>query len=77
MGCKGFCSEYKAPRSKTGRRYVEGQKRCQVCEVFLQCEGLYCPCCGYQLRSKPRNSNLKKKFHEYNQPLINEKQEIH
>ncbi|MGB6590541.1 MAG: hypothetical protein WBE68_03440 [Candidatus Nitrosopolaris sp.] len=40
-------------------RYSTGQKRCQVCEIFLKWDGLWCPCCGYRLRTSPRNSKFK------------------
>ncbi len=43
-------------------RYVDGQKRCQVCEVFLRWENLWCPCCGYRLRTRPRNVKYKSKL---------------
>jgi hypothetical protein len=39
--------------------YLRGQKRCQVCQVFIHWQGSYCPCCGYKLRVNPRNSKFK------------------
>jgi hypothetical protein len=30
-----------------------------VCEIFLKWDGLWCPCCGYRLRTSPRNSKFK------------------
>ncbi|HEX7257139.1 MAG TPA: hypothetical protein VF242_03680 [Nitrososphaeraceae archaeon] len=59
MVCKGICSRHKAMRPKTGNRYLIGQKRCQVCQLFIDWQGLYCPCCGYKLRIKPRSSKSK------------------
>ena len=50
MPCKGVCIRHKA-----SSRYATGQKRCQVCELFIKWNGLSCPCCGYKLRTKPRN----------------------
>ncbi|MGC1132705.1 MAG: hypothetical protein WA941_07775, partial [Nitrososphaeraceae archaeon] len=41
-----------------------GQKRCQICEIFIDWEGLWCPCCGYRLRAKPRNLRYKSKMRE-------------
>jgi hypothetical protein len=35
-------------------RYIVGQKRYQVCQLFLFYEGIYCPCCNFRLRLKPR-----------------------
>jgi hypothetical protein len=40
-------------------RYSSGQKRCQICEIFLNWSGLWCPCCGYRLRTRPRNVKFK------------------
>jgi hypothetical protein len=48
---------------KPGRagRYSNGQKRCQVCEVFIKCHALWCPCCHCRLRTGPRNTKYKVK----------------
>jgi len=57
MTCKGICIRHKATRSHHdgGNRYSTGQKRCQICQIFIKWDGLWCPCCGYRLRMKPRN----------------------
>ena len=44
-----------------GGRYEQGQKRCNTCELFIKWEGLWCPCCGRLLRTKPRAKKLKSK----------------
>ncbi len=62
MVCKGICSRYKAIRPLNGQRYLIGQKRCQVCQIFIDWEGIFCPCCGYKLRVTPRNRKLKQTF---------------
>ena len=55
MTCKGICIHHKA-----SGRYICGQKRCQICEIFIKCNGVWCPCYGYKLRSRLRNfSNTK------------------
>ena len=59
MVCKGICSRHKAIRPKTGQRYLIGQKHCQVCQLFINWQGTFCPCCGYRLRSRPRNRKFK------------------
>ncbi|MDQ3873466.1 MAG: hypothetical protein M3258_07655, partial [Thermoproteota archaeon] len=41
---------------------ASGQKRCQICEIFIKWDGLWCPCCGYRLRTKPRNLKYKAKL---------------
>jgi len=59
MVCKGICIRHKAMKPVATGRYSIGQKRCQVCQIFLKWDGLWCPCCGYRLRSSPRNSKFK------------------
>jgi hypothetical protein len=56
MGYKGICGRYKADRPKSDMRYISGQKRCQICEVSINWQSLWCPCCGYRLRVGPRKS---------------------
>ena len=55
MTCKGICIRHKAQKPVGYGRYASGQKRCQICEIFIKWDGLWCPCCGYRLRTKPRN----------------------
>jgi len=62
MGCKGICKMYKAIKPTGTGRYEIGQKRCQICEMFMNWEGIWCPCCGYRLRGKPRNATYKAKL---------------
>jgi hypothetical protein len=62
MTCKGICIRHKAMKPVGSGRYSTGQKRCQVCEIFLKWEGLWCPCCGYRLRTRPRNLKYKAKL---------------
>jgi hypothetical protein len=37
-------------------RYANGQRRCEVCSVFLNWGGLSCLCCGHKLRTKARST---------------------
>jgi len=59
MVCKGICVRHKTMKPVGIGRYSTGQKRCQICEIFLKWDGLWCPCCGYRLRTRPRNSKFK------------------
>ena len=54
MVCKGTCIRHKAPKPFGSGRYATGQKRCQICEIFIKWDGIFCPCCGYKLRLGPR-----------------------
>ena len=62
MTCKGVCDRYKAKKISGIGRYASGQKRCQICEIFIEWSGRWCPCCKYRLRSKPRNIVYKQKL---------------
>jgi hypothetical protein len=62
MTCKGICVRHKAQKPVGTGRYSTGQKRCQICELFLRWDGLWCPCCGYRLRTRPRNLKYKAKL---------------
>jgi len=59
MTCKGLCLRHRAIKPAGKGRYILGQKRCQVCSIFIIWEGFFCPCCGYRLRTKPRYGKYK------------------
>ena len=69
MTCKGICVRHKAQKPVGSGRYASGQKRCQICEIFMKWDGLWCPCCGYRLRTKPRNLKYKAKFRTKNKSI--------
>ena len=61
--CKDICQQYKAHKSSyEGSYYSNGHKRCTECEMFLQWNGIKCPCCGRILRTKPHNTVSKGKL---------------
>lgn len=60
--CNGICHRYKAPRPIGSSRYGIGQKRCNHCNIFMEWDGLFCPCCNLRLRQSPRSSKCKKRF---------------
>jgi len=59
MVCKGVCHRYKAKWRTTQFRYASGQKRCNVCELFVNWDGNHCPCCGMLLRTRPKISRYR------------------
>jgi hypothetical protein len=69
MTCKGICVRHKAQKPVGSGRYASGQKRCQICEIFMKWDGLWCPCCGYRLRTKPRNLKYKAKLRAKNKSI--------
>lgn len=68
MSCNGICEKHKALKKDNSitSRYLEGQKRCSTCEIFMIWNGFYCPCCNRRLRARSFRSrevrqNTKKK----------------
>ena len=57
MTCKELCIHHKALG-----RYATGNKRCKICEIFIEWDGVFCPCCGHKLRTRPRNMKFKAKL---------------
>jgi len=45
MPCKNICWRYRATKERRGSYYSEGNKRCQICDVFIKWNGIKCPCC--------------------------------
>ena len=63
MHCDDSCKKYRGKsNSIEGGRYEQGQKRCSECDIFIEWEGLRCPCCEHLLRTKPRAGKLKRKL---------------
>jgi uncharacterized Zn finger protein (UPF0148 family) len=59
MTCKGICLYYKG-----SSRYATGNKHCQICDLFVNWNGVFCPCCGCRLRIGPRSLKFKTKLRE-------------
>jgi hypothetical protein len=56
--CHGKCSQYRSKRIITGgNRYLGTGKRCQICDIFIEYEGRFCPCCNARLRFRPRHKS--------------------
>lgn len=65
MTCKGVeCIRHKAKKPVGTGRYEAGQVRCQTCAIFMNYNGLICPCCNTRLRTKPRNLKFKTQLME-------------
>lgn len=62
MSCNDTCQNHKVKKPKQGGRYEAGQKRCNSCNVFIEYDGLFCPCCNTRLRLSSRCAKLKEKF---------------
>lgn len=66
MTCKNECVKYKAAKPLGMGRYEAGQRRCQICEIYMWWDGNFCPCCGYRVRGKPRARKYKKILRDKN-----------
>ena len=67
--CLRVCEKYEKTFPSRGKRYVEGVRRCNNCEIYIQWTieeatlaggppkftPARCPCCRSRLRSKPKN----------------------
>ncbi len=60
--CIGTCIQSKAKKPLEIGRYAAGQKRCNICEIFINSDGAFCPCCKGKLRSLPRSRKGKEKY---------------
>ena len=57
MSCRDICKHVKVKRTKHVSMYAQGFKRCTLCEVYVDWQGKFCPCCGLQLRTKAKASH--------------------
>ena len=55
MSCKNICEKYRAAKGRRGSYYAQGYKRCSICEIFIDWDGIRCPCCDLPLRTIPRD----------------------
>jgi hypothetical protein len=64
MPCKEICIRHKAQKRAgvDSGRYASGRKRCQVCDIFIEWDSFWCPCCGYRLRTRPRSLKYRTKL---------------
>jgi len=62
--CKNICTRYRATKPTGIGRYSVGQKRCNVCFIFIFWDGVRCPCCSNKLRITPRSRFYKEKMKE-------------
>jgi RNA polymerase subunit RPABC4/transcription elongation factor Spt4 len=62
--CNGICIRHKSIKQHHQTNYTAGVKRCQVCEIFMKWDDLFCPCCGFRMRTRPRTRLYKDKWHK-------------
>jgi hypothetical protein len=78
IACKGVCHHHKSTAlGKAILKYLDGNVRCQVCDIFLNRSGTvqkptgtFCICCGNRVRTKPRSNKCKQKYAERIEPMV-------
>jgi hypothetical protein len=62
MVCRNICERIYSKIVVGESHYSVGKKYCRRCEIYLYHEGLFCPCCGMQLRTTPIDTKYKAKI---------------
>ncbi|HTH23235.1 MAG TPA: hypothetical protein VL854_13535, partial [Nitrososphaeraceae archaeon] len=62
MVCRNICERLYSKIIVGQSHYSVGKKYCRRCEIYFYHEGLFCPCCGMQLRTTPINTKDKAKI---------------
>jgi uncharacterized Zn finger protein (UPF0148 family) len=62
MICHNICERIYSKRQVGQSHYLVGKKHCRRCGVYLYHKGVFCPCCGMQLRTAPIDKESKEKI---------------
>ena len=56
MSCRGICSKHACYTPVKKIDYAKGMKVCMTCDraVFVGLQGIRCPCCNKNLRTRPQ-----------------------
>ena len=52
--CNKICRDFRGKG-----KFKKGNKRCDICKIYVKFKGFSCPCCGHRLQSRPKNKNRK------------------
>jgi hypothetical protein len=74
MVCRNICRRLVSKPSFEYNQYILGKKYCRRCEVYIYHHGLFCPCCGMQLRRTPASKNGKERLRRKKKMLITNSQ---
>jgi len=77
-GCNNICNKYKAVidrilMAQGMGAYLQGFKRCRICNIFLTDEGIelnkhgntLCKCCSNRVSAKPRRKDSKERAEKH------------
>lgn len=54
--CRGTCGQIPGVRPSRGPGGLgDGRKTCSVCEISIETDAVFCPCCSNRLRFKARH----------------------
>jgi predicted amidophosphoribosyltransferase len=67
MVCRNICQTIHTKIEVGQEMYFAGKKYCRRCEIFLYHNGMFCPCCGMQLRRSPTNKKGKERLRKSRQ----------
>jgi hypothetical protein len=71
MVCRNICEKIYS-RTEVGQsHYLAGKKYCRRCEIYMYHDGIFCRCCGMQLRTTPIDKRGKEKIRRYNKMIKN------
>jgi uncharacterized Zn finger protein (UPF0148 family) len=62
MVCRNICEKIYSRIEVGQSHYLAGKKYCRRCEIYLYHNGIFCPCCGMQLRTTPIDKKGKEKI---------------
>jgi uncharacterized Zn finger protein (UPF0148 family) len=62
MVCRNICERLYSKIQVGEPSYFVGKKYCRRCEIYLYYDGVFCPCCGMQLRTTPTNKKGKERL---------------
>lgn len=61
MTCKELCIQHKAKKKGTLSRYGNGQKRCQICDIFMNWMGDLLSLLWVQIANKTKKAKIQGK----------------
>lgn len=62
MVCRNICERIYSKIQVGEANYSVGKKYCRRCEIYLYHNGIFCPCCGMQLRTTPTTKKGKERL---------------
>jgi hypothetical protein len=77
MVCRNMCERIYSKIEVGQSHYLVGKKYCRRCEIYMyHNDGVFCPCCGMQLRTTPIDKkgkenlrNAKMKWLKQHEPI--------